>query len=119
RIRGRGRLMAGEMVLSNARIVLPNEVIQGSVVVRDGRIAEVSQGAARTGEDMKGDYIIPGLVELHTDHIETHYEPRPGVRWDPKAALQAHDAQIAASGITTVFDALRCGQDDFADLTGK
>ena len=110
--------MAGELVLSNARIVLPDEVVLGSVIVRDGRIAEVSEGAARTGEDMNGDYIIPGLVELHTDHIETHYAPRPGVRWNPKAAVQAHDAQIAASGITTVFDALRCGMDDFADLTG-
>ena len=110
--------MAGELVLSNARIVLPDEVVLGSVVVRDGRIAEVSEGAARTGEDMNGDYIIPGLVELHTDHIETHYAPRPGIRWNPKAAVQAHDAQIAASGITTVFDALRCGMDDFADLTG-
>lgn len=110
--------MAGELVLSNARIVLPDEVVLGSVVVRDGRIAEVSEGVARTGEDMNGDFIIPGLVELHTDHIETHYAPRPGVRWNPKAAVQAHDAQIAASGITTVFDALRCGMDDFADLTG-
>jgi len=110
--------MAGELVLSNARIVLPDEVVLGNVVVRDGRIAEVSEGVARTGEDMNGDYIIPGLVELHTDHIETHYAPRPGVRWNPKAAVQAHDAQIAASGITTVFDALRCGMDDFADLTG-
>jgi len=110
--------MAGELVLSNARIVLPDEVVLGSVVVRDGRIAEVSEGAARTGEDMNGDYIIPGLVELHTDHIETHYAPRPGIRWNPTAAVQAHDAQIAASGITTVFDALRCGMDDFADLTG-
>ena len=111
--------MAGELVLSNARIVLPDEVVLGSVVVRDGRIAEVAAGAARSGEDMNGDYIIPGLMELHTDHIETHYAPRPGVRWNPKAAVQAHDAQIAASGITTVFDALRCGMDDFADLTGE
>jgi len=110
--------MAGELVLSNARIVLPDEVVLGNVVVRDGRIAEVSEGVARTGEDMNGDYIIPVLVDLHTYYIETHYAPRPGVRWNPKAAVQAHDAQIAASGITTVFDALRCGMDDFADLTG-
>jgi alpha-D-ribose 1-methylphosphonate 5-triphosphate diphosphatase len=53
-------------------------------------------------------------VELHTDHLEGHYAPRPKVRWNPIAAVQAHDAQIAASGITTVFDALRIGFDQEA-----
>lgn len=106
---------ADELVLTNARIVLPDEVITGSVLVRDGLIADVSPGAA-SGEDMGGDFVIPGLVELHTDHLENHFSPRPKVRWNPKAAVQAHDAQIAASGITTVFDALRVGMDEDADL---
>ncbi|MBZ0229768.1 MAG: alpha-D-ribose 1-methylphosphonate 5-triphosphate diphosphatase, partial [Bauldia sp.] len=44
------------------------------------------------------------------------YAPRPKVRWNPRAAVQAHDAQIAASGITTVFDALRVGMDEDTDL---
>src|SRR5690606_6358778 len=58
------------------------------------------------------DYLIPGLVELHTDHLESHFTPRPGVRWNAIAAVQAHDAQIATSGITTVFDCLRLGSDE-------
>ena len=62
---------------------------------------------------------MPGLVELHTDHLESHYAPRPGVRWNPMAAVQAHDAQVAASGITTVFDALRVGNDDDGDLSAE
>jgi len=53
---------------------------------------------------------------LHTDHLEGHYAPRPLVRWNPVAAVLAHDAQLAASGITTVFDALRIGMDRDADL---
>jgi alpha-D-ribose 1-methylphosphonate 5-triphosphate diphosphatase len=68
---------------------------------------------------MAGDYIIPGLVELHTDHLENHYAPRPKVRWNPVAAVQAHDAQMAASGITTVFDALRVGLDEDADMRAE
>lgn len=55
-------------------------------------------------------------MELHTDHLENHYAPRPRVRWKAAAAVQAHDAQIAASGITTVFDALRVGTDEDAEL---
>ena len=69
------------------------------------------------GEDFEGDYLIPGLIELHTDHLEGHYMPRPRVRWNPIAAVLAHDAQIATSGITTVFDALRVGIDEDADMS--
>jgi alpha-D-ribose 1-methylphosphonate 5-triphosphate diphosphatase len=109
--------MPAETVLSNARIVLPDEVVDGSLVLRDGLIAEVSPGVSRSGEDMGGDYLIPGLVELHTDHLEGHYAPRPKVRWNPLAAVLAHDAQVATAGITTVFDALRVGLDDDSDMT--
>lgn len=108
--------MSSETVLTNARVVLPGETIDGHVVIRDGMIAAVGEGAA-TGEDLGGDTLIPGLVELHTDHIETHFMPRPKVFWDMFAALHAHDAQIASSGITTVFDAIRVGTDEDATLT--
>jgi alpha-D-ribose 1-methylphosphonate 5-triphosphate diphosphatase len=104
--------MTAETVLSNARIVLEDQIVTGSVLIREGKIADVSEGAARTGEDFEGDYLIPGLVELHTDHLEAHYSPRPGVRWLKMAAIQAHDAQVVTSGITTVFDCLRMGSDE-------
>jgi alpha-D-ribose 1-methylphosphonate 5-triphosphate diphosphatase len=104
-------------VFRNARIVLADEVITGSVLVEDGRISAIDPGEGATGEDLGGDYLIPGLVELHTDHLENHYRPRPGVFWDPLAALHAHDAQISGSGITTVFDAVRIGSDvDLPDM---
>jgi alpha-D-ribose 1-methylphosphonate 5-triphosphate diphosphatase len=104
--------MTKETVFSNARIVLEDEIVEGSVLVRDGKIADISTGSSRVGEDFEGDYLIPGLVELHTDHLEGHYSPRPGLRWHKTAAIQAHDAQIVTSGITTVFDCLRMGADE-------
>ncbi|UDL86944.1 alpha-D-ribose 1-methylphosphonate 5-triphosphate diphosphatase [Mesorhizobium sp. PAMC28654] len=109
--------MTAETVLHNARIVLADEIVDGSIVLRDGLIAGIDAGSSRTGEDMGGDFIIPGLVELHTDHLEGHYAPRPKVRWNPIAAVLAHDAQVATAGITTVLDALRVGMDEDADLT--
>ncbi|WP_027053749.1 alpha-D-ribose 1-methylphosphonate 5-triphosphate diphosphatase [Mesorhizobium erdmanii] len=109
--------MTAETVLSNARIVLADEIVEGSLVLHDGFIAGIDAGSSRTGEDMGGDYVIPGLVELHTDHLEGHYAPRPKVRWNPIAAVLAHDAQVATAGITTVLDALRVGMDEDADLT--
>ena len=100
-----------ETILTNARIVLADEVVEGSVLIRDGQIADIG-GPSAHGEDLDGDYLLPGLVELHTDHLENHFAPRPGVRWNPIASVQAHDAQVASSGITTVLDALRIGLDD-------
>lgn len=104
--------MTKETVLSNARIILEDDILHGSLLIRDGKIADISEGNSAHGEDFEGDYLLPGLVELHTDHLEGHYSPRPGLRWHKTAAIQAHDAQIVTSGITTVFDCLRMGADE-------
>ena len=104
--------MTAETIFSNARIVLGDEVISGGVKIAGGEIADIGTGRTKGGEDFEGDYLIPGLVELHTDHLEGHFAPRPGLRWNAVAAVQAHDGQIATSGITTVFDCLRMGADE-------
>ncbi|OXT02095.1 phosphonate metabolism protein PhnM [Notoacmeibacter marinus] len=104
--------MTGEQIYTNAAIIRRDAVVHGTLVVRDGAIAEIAEGRSEKGIDCEGDYLLPGLIELHTDHLEGHYSPRPGVRWDRTAAIQAHDAQVAASGITTVFDCLRLGSDE-------
>lgn len=101
--------MTDETILRGARIVLADEVIDGSVRVVDGRIDRIDEGPSSLGEDLAGDYLLPGLVELHTDQVESHFQPRPQRFWDPIPAVVSHDAQMAASGVTTVFDALRIG----------
>lgn len=98
--------------ISNAKLILADEVVDGTLSFENGQIAGLDSSAhAGISEDFEGDYLVPGLVELHTDHLESHYHPRPKVYWPAMAALQAHDAQVAASGITTVFDAVRLGSD--------
>ncbi|MPZ10655.1 MAG: alpha-D-ribose 1-methylphosphonate 5-triphosphate diphosphatase [Kiloniellaceae bacterium] len=98
-------------VFTNARIVLQDEVVLGNLHLRDGRIVEVAAGATavRGPEDMGGDFLLPGLIDLHTDHFEKHVLPRPGTRWNPVAAVMAHDAQMAAAGVTTSFDCVCVG----------
>lgn len=106
-----------EFLIENASLVLPDRVVEkGWVAVADGRIAEIGEGAApERGIDFAGDHLVPGLVELHTDHLEAHFAPRPHVRWHALSSVMAYDAQIATAGITTVFDSLRAGSD--ADST--
>jgi alpha-D-ribose 1-methylphosphonate 5-triphosphate diphosphatase len=77
----------------------------------DGFITDIAQGTTvpKGAIDMRGDYLAPGLVELHTDNVERHLEPRPKVSWPFRAAILAHDRELAGAGITTVFDAIRVG----------
>lgn len=99
-----------ERVLTNARIVVDDEIISGSLRFEGGRIAAIDTGNASTaGSDFEGDYLIPGLIDLHTDNLERHFQPRAGVTWDGVAAAIAHDAQVTSAGITTVFDSLTIG----------
>ncbi|WP_042303399.1 alpha-D-ribose 1-methylphosphonate 5-triphosphate diphosphatase [Paraburkholderia kururiensis] len=99
------------MLIKNARIVTRDEVFEGVVRIENGTIREVQRGttSAPEAEDWAGDYLLPGLIELHTDNLEKHLAPRPGVQWNTDAAFVIHDAQVAAAGITTVFDALAIG----------
>lgn len=109
-------------VIENARIVLADSMIErGYAAVVDGNIAEVGEGMApERGINFGGDLLLPGLVELHTDHLESHYMPRPKVRWDLTAAVMSYDAQIATFGITTVLDSLRVWREDGAeDVDGQ
>src|SRR3954464_15828771 len=105
-----------EQIFTNARLVLPHEVVHGTVLVRDGVIAAVdSGGSALPGaRDLQGDFLLPGLVEVHTDNLERHVMPRPKVNFPMRSAVQAHDAEIAAAGITTVLDAIGVG-DPYGD----
>ncbi|WP_174238999.1 alpha-D-ribose 1-methylphosphonate 5-triphosphate diphosphatase [Roseobacter cerasinus] len=103
--------LPGDLCLANARLVLPDRVVTGSVTIDKGVISEIAEGDhVPTGAvDCAGDLVLPGLVELHTDNVERHIEPRPDVDWPHLPALIAHDAELASTGITTVFDAMRVG----------
>lgn len=104
-------------LLANARIVLADAIIENGWLAMTGDlIAEIGEGRPpERGEDMGGDLVMPGLVELHTDHLEAHYVPRPKVYWNPVSAVVSYDGQLATCGITTVLDSLRVWREDTTD----
>jgi alpha-D-ribose 1-methylphosphonate 5-triphosphate diphosphatase len=101
-------------IIRNANIVSAADLFMGTVLIEDGVIRAVDQGDTSLGaaEDWAGDWLMPGLVELHTDNLEKHLVPRPGVFWDAHSAMTVHDAQCAAAGITTVLDSVVIGDMD-------
>ena len=106
--------MSGQS-FKNAQIVLANQILSGTLEIENGLITSITQRNNKNGLDFEGDFLIPGLIELHTDHWETHLIPRPKIQWNHTAAIQAHDLQLIGSGITTVFNALRIGM--YEDMT--
>lgn len=103
--------MTEQIIFANARLILENEILTGSLAIKNGVIMDVDAGTSvpKGAVDLQGDYLAPGLVELHTDNLERHLAPRPKVDWPFRAAILAHDRELASTGITTVFDAIRVG----------
>ncbi|MBX2884848.1 MAG: alpha-D-ribose 1-methylphosphonate 5-triphosphate diphosphatase [Granulosicoccus sp.] len=102
---------SGSVCLANAILVLPEAEVLGCITIENGWIVDIAPGGhvPNGSIDCAGDYVMPGLIELHTDNLERHLEPRPEVQWPHLPALLSHDAELASTGITTVFDALRVG----------
>lgn len=102
-----------EQIISNARIITADEVINGTIVIQDGLIQQVDFSNSQLPQaiNWQQDYLMPGLIELHTDNMEKYFTPRPGVVWPEVSAIMAHDSQMVSSGITTVFDAVSVGYD--------
>lgn len=98
-----------EQIYTNYRLLLPNEEVIGTLVVRDGLIADIQPDVTFTGQDGEGDYLMPGLIELHTDNLEKCISPRPTVQWPMESAVVFHDRQLVSAGVTTVYDAIALG----------
>ncbi|UWR26594.1 alpha-D-ribose 1-methylphosphonate 5-triphosphate diphosphatase [Sulfitobacter sp. S223] len=103
--------MTEQTIFANASLILNDEVVRGLLAIKDGIITRVDHGShvPKGAVDLGGDFLAPGLVELHTDNLERHLSPRPKVDWPYRAAILAHDRELAGTGITTVFDAIRVG----------
>lgn len=103
-----------QRIIRNAKIVTASEEFTGCMVIEAGNIRSIDRGDTSVpgAEDWAGDWLLPGLVELHTDNLEKHLVPRPGVLWNAHSATVMHDALCAAAGITTVLDSIVIGDMD-------
>lgn len=98
-----------EQIYTNYRLQLPFEEVLGTLTVENGIISDIQPGISSRGQDGGGDYLMPGLIELHTDNLEKCMSPRPGIRWPLEAAAVYHDRDLASAGVTTVCDAIAVG----------
>jgi len=96
--------------IEDARVVAPTEEFTGGVRISNGEIVavgpDVSAGRDDTSVGADGQYLLPGLVDLHGDDIEGHLQPRSGTRMDAAMALGSADRENLAAGITTKYHAI-------------
>jgi len=103
------KAVAGDLVLYNGRAVLPDRVVEDArIIIRDGRIEDVSGGPGRpvlSGRalDACGGFVLPGFIDLHSDAIEREIEPRPRAIFPAELAYRELEKKAAGHGITTMF----------------
>ena len=110
------------LILSGGRVVLPDAVLEpASVVIEHDTIVAIEpraypsrSWAAERVLDVSGRLVLPGLVDLHNDGLESEINPRPGVNLPLSFALANIDRQLAGAGVTTEFHAVF-----FANMTRK
>ncbi|QFU84842.1 alpha-D-ribose 1-methylphosphonate 5-triphosphate diphosphatase [Natronorubrum aibiense] len=104
------RLEAGTIAIENARIVTPDTVIDGLVRVDDGRITAIGDDVETAGVDVTidadGEYVLPGLIDVHGDDVERQLYPRSSARVETPMAFSAADRANLAAGVTTKFHAI-------------
>ncbi len=108
-----------QTLIKNGTLVLPDRLVEGGwLLIEDERIVELGENATCpqgiAGEiDVAGNFVLPGLIDLHCDSIEKLVEPRPNVHFDLPLAIGEVDHRLAACGITTEFHALSLDDSEF------
>src|ERR1700722_14628188 len=94
-------------LLTNARVVTPDSDFTGTVVVEEGIITGVYKDKFyKGGIDLRGQWLTPGCIDIHTDYLERELHPRSSASFPLSFALHFLDARAASCGITTVFSAI-------------
>lgn len=104
------------LLIRNGSVVTPDEIIPScSLLVSDGTITQISASENIVADrviEAKGNFVLPGIIDLHTDALESEVTPRPGANFPLKVALQEIDTKMLACGITTVYHSIHLGYDD-------
>lgn len=92
-----------------ATVYLPGEIVETSVTVADGKIADIGGQVQGEEIDAKGLILAPALIDVHGDAFERQLMPRPNVYFPMEAALIDTDRQLASNGIATAYHAVTLG----------
>ncbi len=104
-------------LICGGQVVRPNAVEDADLLIEDGRIAQIAPGLREAMPQLpvleaEGGFVMPGIVDMHTDAIEREVSPRPSANFPVDMALQELDQKMLACGITTVYHSTYLGYHD-------
>lgn len=95
----------------NGKLILPDKIQEGYVLIlEEKKILQIcpAEEVACDGEtvDLKGRYVMPGMIDIHSDMIESYIQPRSTAVMDFTMALKEAERMLAGCGITTMFHSI-------------
>lgn len=99
-------------IIKNAQIVTPDEVIaHGAVRVENGVITAILRNVDENmeGIDAQGSFLLPGIIDIHTDALDLEIVPRPGADIPIAVAFREMERKMSTCGFTTVYHSLHLG----------
>lgn len=98
------------LLIVNGEVVTPSKVVNGALLVEGTRISEIFAHTVKTSSekvlDAEGGFILPGLIDLHSDALEKEINPRPQTDIPLDWAIINLDRKFAGWGITSVYHAI-------------
>lgn len=99
------------MKIYHAKIVTPENVIEnGTIEILEGKIASITEGEPKAigleDIDAAGRWVLPGLVDSHSDAIELELEPRPSSTFPIEISFFELEKKLVGEGITTIYHSL-------------
>jgi alpha-D-ribose 1-methylphosphonate 5-triphosphate diphosphatase len=107
------------IAIKNGKIVTPDRVIEGKTLLLErDRILGFRESLddaddAESVADARGCYVMPGLIDIHSDKIEQYIQPRPTSQMDFEFALKVCERDLLSAGITTMYHSLSLYKDEF------
>lgn len=103
-----------KICIYNAQIISPDKVVKGHILIEGNKIAEVAESSFPrvkcysdiTMIDAESCYVMPGMIDLHSDAIEKEIQPRPNTLFPVDMAFYELEKKLAVSGITTMYHSL-------------
>jgi len=106
------------IAVKNGKIITPYGVIEDKILLfEQDRIAGLTDDldAADTVErvvNAHGRYIMPGIIDVHSDKIEQYIKPRPTSQMDFEFALKVCERDLLGAGITTMYHSISLFKDE-------
>ncbi|RCW51729.1 phosphonate metabolism protein PhnM [Paenibacillus prosopidis] len=103
--------MRQNLTIHGGNIVTPQGIVEnGTIVIENGLIADIRPSSlavlSSTGHDAQGLWVLPGMIDTHSDAIEHEMQPRPTSRFALDFSYFELERKLVSQGVTTIYHSL-------------